>query len=144
MSERTDYSFDHVFEVNHSWIHHADGSRRWSIMATEERLKDVYERASALQVFYLGMTKCLTEEYNKRHDELEKISRFYTPEEIEEARDWKTYGITEEQRRIHHNEEERIRWNKLFGFGDARSFAYENYEKYRKLTAQAKNALLLK
>ena len=135
------FMFDAVVECNHSHIHLKCDGDEWSVPATESRLCEILHKSNELLVFYERMWTDLQYEYTKRHAALEAKSFYYSPEQIEEAKDWRKYGLTAEQERIRHNEEQRAEWQKLFGFCDARTYAFEKFDKYRRLATQAKNAL---
>lgn len=134
------YQLCDVVECNHAYIHcKADGDE-WSVKANADRLQEIYEYANRLRIEYTTMANTLYPEYQRRREEVNK-EKIYTPEEIEEKRDWRKYGIGADANLKYHNEQVRERRWQVSGFYDALDWAWNQRDKYGKLAQQAKGGL---
>ena len=140
MKNKTDYTFEDVVECNKSWIHCKDGTDEWSVKANPDRLKEIHSIASDRTNFYMRMWNVIHNEYHDRHEELEK-EKMYSQEEIEEAKDWRKYGLTKSAELEHQNRTVLEKYLRLSGFLDAASWAYDMQRKYYKLAQQARTGL---
>ena len=130
-----------VTECNHNMIHcrKANGTE-YSIKANRKRLEDIYMTARDNASFYFQMYSQLKTEYEKRRNEFDKIKR-YSDEEIEEAKNWRKYGLIAASEMEWKNKTRLEKFYKVSGFYDACSWAYDMYAKYDKLARQAKGGL---
>lgn len=132
-------SIGDVREVNCKYIFIINSEGKQDrIPAAQNKLQEIYEKATNNVRFYERMVKEIREEYEKMKVDYEKKYHYITDDDIKAANKEKAWNLSLMQES--NNMECKYRLGFLFGFFEASSFASDKEWEAYKIMKQAENA----